>query len=82
MPLIFSLILTMHNHDTALCTYCGILFTLTAPAPCSNRGSLSNQFMKQKKQKPVAIGNSSLLTEQSLSPLVTNSQSAPSGKFQ
>ena len=55
-------------------------FILLAPqTPSSNRSSLSNQFMMQK-HKPVTLGNSSLFTEQSLSPLVTNSQSAPLGK--
>ena len=55
-----------------------LFFTLLAPS--SNRSSLSNQFIKQQKQKSVAVGSSSLFTEQSLSPLVTNSQSASLGK--
>ena len=57
-----------------------IFFILLAQTPGSNRSSLSNQFMNQKKQKPVTIGNSLLFTEQSLSPLVTNSQTASLGK--
>ena len=51
-----------------------VFFILLAQTPGSNRSSLSNQFMKQKKQKLVTIGNSSLFTEQTLSPLVTNSK--------
>ena len=57
-----------------------VFFILLAQSPGSNRSSLSNQFMNQKKQKPVTIGNSSLFTEQSQSPLVTNSQTASLGK--
>ena len=57
-----------------------VFFILLAQTPGSNRSSLSNQFMNQKKHKPVTIGNSSLFTEQSLSPLVTNSQTASLGK--
>ena len=57
-----------------------VFFILLAQTPGSNRSSLSNQFMKQKKHKPVTIGNSSLFTEQSQSPLVTNSQTASLGK--
>ena len=67
---------------TCICTYIYIITVLffTLLAPSSNRSSLSNQFIKQQRQKSVAVGNSSLFTEQSLSPLVTNSQSASLGK--
>ena len=57
-------------------------FTLLVEAPSSNRSSLSSQHVNQKKHKPiVANGNCSLFTKQSLSPLVTNSQSASLGWY-
>ena len=56
------------------------MFFFTLIAHSSNRSSLFNQFIKQQKEKSVAVGNSSLFTEQSLSPLVTNSQLTSLGK--
>ena len=51
-----------------------VIFSSIAPTLSSNRGSLYNQFMKQKKQKRIAIGNSLLLmiTEQSLLPVTAS----------
>ena len=78
----------MYHWTLAICimyisyvrTYIITVLFFTLLAPSSNRGSLSNQFIMQQRQKSVAVGNSSLFTEQSLSPLVTNSQSALLGK--